>query len=191
MTISNASLTQISQALAEMLPKLKPLSVPTGMISAFHDVPEGWLQCNGAAVSRTTYAALFAVIGTKYGSGDGSNTFNLPHLHHKFIEGTTTQSEVGQSVSAGLPNITGSTSWDVNGLGKAGVGYSSCGSSRISNNGAMSVSTGTYWACIGSSGADCGNNAVVNINAKNSNSVYGSSSVVQPSSTRLLMCIKS
>lgn len=88
------------------------------------------------------------------------------------------------------PNITGSTSWDVNGLGKAGVGYSSCGSSRISNNGAMSVSTGTYWACIGSSGADCGNNAVVNINAKNSNSVYGSSSTVQPSSVRSLFCIK-
>ena len=191
MAISNPSLAQIKQALTEMLPKLKPLSVPTGMISAFHTVPDGWLQCNGAAVSRTTYAALFAVIGTKYGSGDGSTTFNLPNLHHKFIEGTNTQSEVGQSVSAGLPNITGSTSWDVNGLGKAGVGYSSCGSSRISNNGAMSVSTGTYWACIGSSGADCGNNAVVNINAKNSNSVYGSSSVVQPSSTRLLMCIKS
>ena len=191
MAISNPSLAQIKQALADMLPKLKPLSVPTGMISAFHTVPDGWLQCNGAAVSRTTYAALFAVIGTKYGSGDGSTTFNLPNLHHKFIEGTNTTSEVGQSVSAGLPNITGSTSWDVNGLGKAGVGYSSCGSSRISNNGAMSVSTGTYWACIGSSGADCGNNAVVNINAKNSNSVYGSSSVVQPSSTRLLMCIKS
>ena len=81
MTISNPSLTQISQALAEMLPKLKPLSVPTGMISAFHTVPEGWLQCNGAAVSRTTYAALFAVVGTKYGSGDGSTTFNLPNLH--------------------------------------------------------------------------------------------------------------
>ncbi len=191
MAISNPSLTQIKQALTEMLPKLKPLSVPTGMISAFNNVPEGWLQCNGAAVSRTTYAALFAVIGTKYGSGDGSTTFNLPNLHHKFIEGTNTTSEVGQSVAAGLPNITGSTSWDVNGLGKTGVGYSSCDSSRISNNGAMSVSTGTYWACIGSNGADCGNNAVVNINAKNSNSVYGSSSVVQPSSTRLLMCIKS
>lgn len=107
MTISNPSLTQISQALAEMLPKLKPLSVPTGMISAFHTVPEGWLQCNGAAVSRTTYAALFAVIGTKYGSGDGSTTFNLPNLHHKFIEGTNTTSEVGQSVSAGLPNVIG------------------------------------------------------------------------------------
>ena len=107
MAISNPSLAQIKQALTEMLPKLKPLSVPTGMISAFNNVPEGWLQCNGAAVSRTTYAALFAVIGTKYGSGDGSTTFNLPNLHHKFIEGTNTQSEVGQSVSAGLPNITG------------------------------------------------------------------------------------
>lgn len=165
--------------------------IPVGAIMAFHDVPAGWLQCNGAAVSRTTYAALFAKICTKYGSGNGSTTFNLPNLHHKFIEGTTTSSEVGKSVAAGLPNITGSTSWDVNGLGKAGVGYSSCGSSRISNNGAMSVSAGTYWACIGSSGADSnGNNAVVNINAKNSNAVYGSSSVVQPSSTRLLFCIK-
>jgi hypothetical protein len=81
--------------------------IPVGAIMAFHDVPAGWLQCNGAAVSRTTYAALFAKIGTKYGSGNGSTTFNLPNLHHKFIEGTTTSSEVGKSVAAGLPNITG------------------------------------------------------------------------------------
>lgn len=90
-----------------------------------------------------------------------------------------------------VPNITGSTSWDVNGLGKANLGYSSCGSSRVSNSGAMSVTAGSYWACIGSSGGDFnGNNAVVNINARSSNSTYGSSSVVQPSSTRLLFCIK-
>ena len=87
--------------------------IPVGAIMAFHDVPAGWLQCNGAAVSRTTYAALFAKIGTKYGSGNGSTTFNLPNLHHKFIEGTTTSSEVGKSVAAGLPNITGTVtaSW--------------------------------------------------------------------------------
>lgn len=42
--------------------------------------PEGWLECNGAAVSRTTYAALFAVVGTAYGAGDGSTTFNLPNM---------------------------------------------------------------------------------------------------------------
>lgn len=42
--------------------------------------PTGWLICDGAAVSRTTYADLFAVIGTTYGSGDGSTTFNLPPM---------------------------------------------------------------------------------------------------------------
>ncbi len=42
--------------------------------------PSGWLLCDGAAVSRTQYAALFAVIGTTYGAGDGSTTFNLPDL---------------------------------------------------------------------------------------------------------------
>lgn len=41
-------------------------------------IPEGWLECDGSAVSRTTYADLFVVIGTKFGPGDGSTTFNLP-----------------------------------------------------------------------------------------------------------------
>ena len=178
MTISNPSLTQISQALAEMLPKLKPLSVPTGMISAFHTVPEGWLQCNGAAVSRTTYAALFAVIGTKYGSGDGSNTFNLPHLHHKFIEGTTTQSEVGQSVSAGLPNITGYVAVDDN----VGRNANVCG-------GAFSKGAKT----TGSSKGGGVNNGLypLNLDASKSSSTYGKSTTVQPQSMRVLAIIKS
>lgn len=53
---------------------------PVGMIAPFGGTtaPTGWLLCNGAAVSRTNYADLFAVIGTKYGAGDGSTTFNLP-----------------------------------------------------------------------------------------------------------------
>ena len=46
------------------------------------DVPEGWLTCDGSAVSRSTYATLFAVIGTTYGAGDGSTTFNLPNVPH-------------------------------------------------------------------------------------------------------------
>lgn len=49
--------------------------------------PAGWLKANGAAVSRTTYAALFAAIGTTFGSGDGSTTFNLPDLRGEFIRG--------------------------------------------------------------------------------------------------------
>lgn len=47
--------------------------------------PSGWLKANGAAVSRTTYAALFAAIGTTFGAGDGRTTFNLPDLRGEFL----------------------------------------------------------------------------------------------------------
>ena len=50
-------------------------------------VPTGWLEENGAAISRSTYSALFAVIGTEYGVGDGSSTFNLPDARGEFIRG--------------------------------------------------------------------------------------------------------
>ncbi len=50
-------------------------------------IPQGWLECNGAAVSRTVYGTLFAAIGTNYGAGDGANTFNLPDLRGEFIRG--------------------------------------------------------------------------------------------------------
>jgi microcystin-dependent protein len=49
--------------------------------------PVGYVTCNGAAVSRTTYSNLFGVIGTTYGNGDGSTTFNLPDLRAEFIRG--------------------------------------------------------------------------------------------------------
>ena len=49
--------------------------------------PTGWLKANGAAVSRTTYANLFAVVGTTYGAGDGSTTFNVPDLRGEFLRG--------------------------------------------------------------------------------------------------------
>ena len=183
MAISNPSLTQIKQALTEMLPKLKPLSVPTGMISAFHTVPDGWLQCNGAAVSRTTYAALFAVIGTKYGSGDGSTTFNLPNLHHKFIEGTNTTSEVGQSVSAGLPNITGTFKiGGVDGWYAARPGSVSGVFSKTGSNNQMV----DFWGQTLMQGQDS-----VTIDASRGSAKYGSSSTVQPAAIHLLPCIKS
>lgn len=54
----------------------------TGMVSPYGGsvAPDGWLICDGSAVSRTTYSALFAVIGTTYGAGDGSTTFNIPNI---------------------------------------------------------------------------------------------------------------
>jgi len=57
--------------------------VMTGRSSA----PTGWLECNGAAVSRTTYASLFTAISTTWGVGDGSTTFNLPDMRGEFPRG--------------------------------------------------------------------------------------------------------
>ena len=62
---------------------------PTGLIRAYagSSAPEGYLICDGSAVSRSTYAALFAVIGTAFGVGDGSTTFNIPDVRGRRIAG--------------------------------------------------------------------------------------------------------
>lgn len=56
-------------------------------LAAYSTPPTGWLKCNGAAVSRTTYADLFAAIGTTYGAGNGTTTFNLPETRSEFPRG--------------------------------------------------------------------------------------------------------
>lgn len=78
---------------------------PTGAIMAFGGAaaPAGWLDCSGAAVSRTTYAALFAVLGTTYGVGDGSTTFNLPDFRSRAVLGEGT----GAGLSARARGNTG------------------------------------------------------------------------------------
>ena len=68
-------------------------TVPIGTISSFADVDENsplisdWILCDGRAISRTTYSELFNIIGTKYGQGDGINTFNVPNLKGKSLVG--------------------------------------------------------------------------------------------------------
>lgn len=64
-------------------------SVPVGTILPFAgaSIPAGWIECAGQAVSRTTYPDLFGSIGTTYGAGDGSTTFNLPDLRGEFLRG--------------------------------------------------------------------------------------------------------
>ena len=63
--------------------------VPSGSVfcMAVATVPSGYFECNGQAVSRTTYSALFAIIGTAYGAGNGSSTFNIPDLRGEFVRG--------------------------------------------------------------------------------------------------------
>lgn len=80
-------------------PLAAAVEVPPGAVSAFarSSAPSGWLKCNGAAVSRTTYAGLFSAIGTTFGAGNGSTTFNVPELRGEFIRGWAD----GRSVDTG------------------------------------------------------------------------------------------
>lgn len=78
-----------------------PAGTPTGGIimwgGAIASPPSGYLVCDGSAVSRTTYSALFAVVSTTYGTGDGSTTFNLPNLSNKFPYGANEGSSAGNA----------------------------------------------------------------------------------------------
>lgn len=72
---------------------------PTGSVIAFAGsaAPNGWLLCNGQAVSRATYAELYSVISTTYGSGDGSTTFNIPDLRGTFVRGAGTSGKLSNA----------------------------------------------------------------------------------------------
>lgn len=72
------------------------LASPAGMVAAFarDTAPTGWLKCNGFDVSRSTYAALFAAIGTTFGNGNGTTTFGLPDLRGEFVRGWADTSSV-------------------------------------------------------------------------------------------------
>lgn len=69
-------------------PEMKQL-IPTGVVQMWttNTAPNGWLICDGSAISRIDYSALFAVIGTAFGVGNGTTTFNIPNLKNKFPVG--------------------------------------------------------------------------------------------------------
>ena len=89
--------------------------IPTATIVPWSNasVPSGFLECNGAAVSRSTYSALFAIVGTTYGAGDGSSTFNVPDLQDNVPVGKSNNKAVGSTgganTVAATGNIAGST----------------------------------------------------------------------------------
>ena len=156
-------------------PATKYIRSVTGEIKwfAFNTVPDGYIICNGANVSRTTYADLFNAIGTTFGSGDGSTTFALPNLIDKFAQGSTT---VGTVKSAGLPNITGVL------RALYYNGDTDVGAFRIGNPGNV------HWGPI--SGDYSLQDYSYFFDARFSSSIYGNSTTVQPPALTLLPCIK-
>ena len=177
--IRSAGLSPNERAVNQLslaIKQLASIGSPTGMIAFIHatDVPEGWLLCNGAAVSRTTYANLFAKIGVTYGSGDGSTTFNLPNLDGRVLQGTTSTSKVGQYLEAQLPNITGSSNGAVTyGEATSGAIYTPPMTSyRIASDSVSNMSTAVS----------------MTFDASISSSIY--STKMQPKSLQVLPCIR-
>ena len=146
-----------------------PDALPVGSYIQFagSQAPAGFLVCNGGEISRTTYSELFAVIGTIYGSGDGSTTFNLPNLTDRFLQGSTTS---GTVKNAGLPNIT-AVADGMLGIAKASGAFE--GVNLSSSN--MPNGQGYHG---------------LTFNASRSSSIYGNSTTVQPPALTCLICIK-
>lgn len=137
----------------------------------------GYLLCNGAAVSRTTYANLFSIIGTAFGEGDGSTTFNLPDFRNKTLWGAN--NNLGDDLEAGLPNATG----------KLDIISSSGGWDSPDNKGALyagSKHTSSYLL----SGGNGNVNHSVFLDLSKSNTIYGKSTTVQPPAIAVNIFIK-
>lgn len=148
-------------------------SNPVGTIIAvaYTGVPEGYMHCNGAAVNRTTYVNLFNKIGTTYGAGDGSTTFNLPNTVGKFLEGGV---EAGTYYAAGLPNITGHFST-----------ASEWSQSRFDGAFRRDNQDGH-----GPEGSKWTNSQLISFDASRSSTIYGASTTVQPPAMTVIYCIK-
>lgn len=137
---------------------------------------EGFLIMQGAAVSRTTYATLFNLIGTTFGRGDGGTTFNLPDMRGVFLRGFGGSSAaIGTRQAQGLPNILGSLS--------TVVGYGGLG-----KDGAFS---GTTSGGLGIAYHQSGTFAMYpKFDASQSNSIYGAADEVRPQNMALNFFIK-
>jgi len=143
-------------------------------------IPPGFLECDGSAVSRTEYADLFGAIGTKYGAGDGSTTFNLPdYTDGVFLEGSDT---AGTAHAAGLPNIEGEF---LPGGASVTIGFSTSGT----QSGALGIKDIGSGQLFGSTSNSYPRNSLT-FDASESNAIYGNSTTVQPNSSTVRYLIK-
>lgn len=168
--------------------------VPVGTIVPYLGgvAPDGWLLCQGGLVKRTEYQALFNMIGTTYGSGDGSTTFKLPDLRGRFLEGAATTGTghlLHNIVGAGLPNISGYA------YNRPGAGNSSDFWNDDYASGAFVTTNkksklGGQWGNGVALASGSYNFDEVSFLASRSNSIYGASSTVQPKSVCVNYIVK-
>ena len=179
LTTKDALLERAVAALEKLKDGINVIN-PVGVVQAFAGttVPDGWLLCDGSAVSRTTYADLYAVIGDTYGDGDGSTTFNLPDLTDKFVQGSAT---AGTVKSAGLPNITGDI--EVRNMGNSSAIINPVGAFAPTSQTVPSYTTLA-------SGTTATTRSGANLDASRSSAIYGNSTTVQPPALTMQYIIK-
>jgi len=155
------------------------IGIPIGSIIPFSSsstLPNGFLACEGQAISRTMYKDLFQVIGTIYGEGDGNTTFNIPNLSSgEFLEGSTV---AGVSKSAGLPNIEGSA---------RNSGFGVIGNANGDSTGAFTAGPSPL---LSYPSGGSGNLYSLTLDASRSSEIYGASDTVQPKSVTVHYIIK-
>ena len=133
--------------------------------TADHD---NWFICNGREISRTDYSDLFSIIGTSFGAGDGSTTFNLPDFRDKTMLGAN--GNLNSTLAAGLPNITGS------------LGYiytyrdTTMATGCVSKTQSDGDKSGPHYL----SNRNDGTRISYSVDASQSSSIYGNSTTVQP-----------
>ena len=148
-------------------------AIPSGVAFPYagKTVPSGFMACNGGTISRTTYAKLFAAIGTAWGAGDGSTTFKLPDWRNRTVMGANTASEVGTYLESGAPNITGQ--FNPGGLG-------------ISASGAFQITSGSQRSNSGENS----DSRMISFDASLSSPIYGRATEIQPPAGKSLWIIK-
>ena len=154
-------------------------AMPIGTVVHYmgNTIPEGFLLCNGASLSRTEYPELFDVIGTKCGSADSAH-FSIPDMHHRFLEGTTVLSEIGKYIAEGLPNIDGTSLL---------AGFVTPESGAVCGNGPFAGMRRWVQNFVVTDGSD---SSVLEFDASLANDQYGASDTVQPNSLRALALIR-
>lgn len=161
------SISDQNNTLTELLNKLWKIGdIKASVKNSNHD---NWFLCNGQAINRVTYSELFSLIGTKFGAGDGTTTFNLPDYRGKFLRGLggNSAADIYTTQAEGLPNITGNV--------VGGRENSKAVSGAFANNGKDTTA----------SMFDGGNDqdtrfGISSFDASRSSSVYGKSQHVTP-----------
>lgn len=152
----------------------------TGTVISFAGsvIPNGWLLCNGAEVSKTTYAELYAVIGDGYGTAS-SGKFKLPNATDRVVQGGS----VGSYKEAGLPNIT--AYWEIHGDWDSAPALQG-----VSDDSAVYQETSYKTSMTLRYLQDRSGYPGFHFNAGRSNSIYGNSETVQPPAVCMNFIIK-